>query len=104
MGIPLQEEFILALRNAGFQGVSLTCGGFLDQLVRGERYYPEWIERFELRWLYRLASEPHRLARRYLVEYQTFIIATGFAIMRYKLQPWRQDSKGSGGTAGSLPG
>ncbi|NJO34267.1 MAG: hypothetical protein HC869_15170 [Rhodospirillales bacterium] len=69
----MQESFLLRLRQQGFNGVGFTCGGFLDQYSIGKQYYPTWIDRLELRWLYRLIMEPGRLWRRYFVEYQPFV-------------------------------
>jgi len=73
MGAPLQETFLLRLKQRGFAGVGITCGGFLDQYEQADQYYPDVVDRFELRWLYRLVREPGRLGRRYLIHYQTFI-------------------------------
>ncbi|MGI9485843.1 MAG: WecB/TagA/CpsF family glycosyltransferase [Geminicoccaceae bacterium] len=73
MGSPIQESILLRLKLEGFSGVGFTCGGFLDQLVLDSQYYPTIIDRFDLRWLYRLMSEPRRLGRRYLICYQTFV-------------------------------
>lgn len=73
MGAPMQESLLLRLRCEGFSGVGFTCGGFLDQYVVDSQYYPAFIDRLDLRWLYRLLREPRRLGRRYLVQYQTFI-------------------------------
>ena len=73
MGAPRQEEFLLSLKRAGWQGTGFTCGGFLDQISNGMQYYPAWINRLNLRFLYRLYREPARLWRRYLIDYQVFI-------------------------------
>lgn len=73
MGAPLQERFLLELKNQGWQGIGFTCGGFFDQLNSKRSYYPRWIDVLNLRFLYRLYREPRRLARRYLVEYQAFM-------------------------------
>ena len=73
MGSPIQESILLRLKLEGFSGVGFTCGGFLDQFVLDSQYYPTFIDRFDLRWVYRLMSEPRRLGRRYLIYYQTFI-------------------------------
>ena len=73
MGSPVQESILLRLKLDGFSGVGFTCGGFLDQFVLDSQYYPAFIDRFELRWLYRLMNEPKRLGRRYLILYQTFV-------------------------------
>ncbi|PWC27618.1 hypothetical protein CR165_16475 [Pseudoroseomonas aestuarii] len=79
MGSGPQEEFLLRLRAAGWHGVGFTCGGYLDQTAGGLEYYPAWIDRTNLRWLYRLAREPRRLWRRYLVDYGRFALRFGRA-------------------------
>jgi len=73
MGAPLQEEFLCSLRDTTWRGIGFTCGGFLDQLVVKVDYYPRWINRMNLRFIYRLYKEPARLWRRYLIEYQVFV-------------------------------
>lgn len=57
MGAPKQEKFVVDLRNAGYNGISFTCGGFLHQTSRGMNYYPEWVNRCNLRAIYRLFHE-----------------------------------------------
>ena len=73
MGAPLQEKFLMQLVSEGWSGTGFTCGGFLDQVVNPTYSYPDWIDRHDLRFLYRLYKEPRRLWRRYLVEYQVFL-------------------------------
>lgn len=73
MGVVRQEQFLLDARDAGWQGAGFTCGGFLDQLGAGLQYYPGWVDRMNLRFAWRLAREPGRLWRRYLVDYQEFL-------------------------------
>ncbi len=41
MGAPLQEQFALDLRDAGFKGIVFTCGGFLHQTADRINYYPD---------------------------------------------------------------
>lgn len=82
MGAPHQERLLAALRAAGWRGVGVTCGGFLDQLALKARYYPAWIDRLELRWLYRLSREPRRLLRRYAVDYLPFVAGIALALLR----------------------
>ena len=85
MGAPHQERLLLELRRRGFAGVGFTCGGFLDQLAEKPRYYPAWIDKAELRWLYRLCREPRRLLRRYTLDYAPFVAATLGAVLRQRL-------------------
>lgn len=73
MGAPLQERFLTQLVSAGWHGIGMTCGGFLDQTTRSAAYYPDWVDRFDVRFLYRLIKEPRRLWHRYLVDYQVFL-------------------------------
>lgn len=75
MGSLVQEEFLDTLVARGWKGCGFTCGGYLDQLGNGLRYYPAWVDRTNLRFLYRLAKEPRRLWRRYLLDYPLFVRA-----------------------------
>ncbi|MDG2524683.1 WecB/TagA/CpsF family glycosyltransferase [Stenotrophomonas sp. HITSZ_GD] len=64
-GNPLQEQWILdhapRLRTPLVFGV----GALLDFLSGNARRAPQWVRRFHLEWLYRLAHEPRRLLKRY---------------------------------------
>ena len=76
MGIPKQEALLVALHTAGYKGFAITCGGFFDQYLESHEnyYYPKLINRWNLRFLYRLLKEPRRLWRRYFVDYQIFLM------------------------------
>ena len=63
MGSPLQEQFAVDLRDSGFKGIIFTCGGFLHQTVRRMVYYPEWINKYNLRAFYRLYREKDTFKR-----------------------------------------
>lgn len=67
MGSPLQEQFALDLKNAGFKGVVFTCGGFLHQTAERIHYYPKWINKYNLRAFYRLFHEKGMWGRLYNV-------------------------------------
>jgi len=69
VGMPQQE--ILARRiadRADVRGVGLCVGASIDFLTGKQRRAPVWFQKFGLEWLYRLLSDPRRLASRYLVE------------------------------------
>lgn len=68
LGMPLQEQVIEVLREAGIHGVVAAVGGAIDQLAGIQRNAPRWLGRLGIEWLWRLASQPRRLAGRYLVE------------------------------------
>jgi N-acetylglucosaminyldiphosphoundecaprenol N-acetyl-beta-D-mannosaminyltransferase len=47
--------------------VVVAVGAALDFLTGAQRRAPSWMSRAGLEWLHRLASDPRRLARRYLL-------------------------------------
>lgn len=58
------RTFLLKVRNAGFQGIGFTCGGFIHQTANNEiEYYPLWIDRMNLRFVYRMYKEKHTRKR-----------------------------------------
>lgn len=72
MGSPLQERFMMALpEGAGW--VSLGVGGSFDVLAGLKRDAPAWARGRGLEWLFRLAQDPRRLWRRYLVTNTWFV-------------------------------
>ena len=69
LGMPQQE--ILANRIAEHphaRGVGLCIGASIDFLTGKQRRAPVWLRKAGFEWLYRLLSDPQRLARRYLFE------------------------------------
>lgn len=84
MGGGAQERFIVALRDSGWQGLAISCGGYLDQLAQGDRvrYYPRWVNALHLRAPWRALHEPGRLLPRYLVDYQPFYRAALRLLLR----------------------
>ena len=66
MGVIKQEEFLLRAKELGYLGIGFTCGGFISQIAENNiDYYPAWIDRMNLRFLYRMYKEPHT-RKRYL--------------------------------------
>lgn len=64
MGALMQERFLLKVKEAGFQGTGFTCGGFIHQTAKNEiDYYPAWIDRMNLRFVYRMYKEKHTRKR-----------------------------------------
>ena len=64
MGALIQEHFLLKVKEKGYQGIGFTCGGFIHQTAKNEiDYYPEWIDRMNLRFLYRMYKEKHTRKR-----------------------------------------
>jgi N-acetylglucosaminyldiphosphoundecaprenol N-acetyl-beta-D-mannosaminyltransferase len=73
LGPPKQELWIDRARTLVGPAVALGVGASLDFLVGKYRRAPQWMGRIGLEWAYRLAQEPRRLWRRYLVEGPRFI-------------------------------
>lgn len=67
MGAPIQEQYAVKLKEAGFCGTVFTCGGFLHQSVKSINYYPDWINKYNLRAFYRLFHEKGLWGRLYNV-------------------------------------
>ena len=67
MGTPLQEQFCIDLKRAGYKGIAFTCGGFLHQTTNRLNYYPDWVNKFNLRAFYRLTHEKGLWGRLYNV-------------------------------------
>ena len=76
MGSPLQEQFCLDLKNAGYKGIAFTCGGFLHQTANRLKYYPDWVNKYNLRAFYRLFHEKGLWGRLYNVLIQFPILFT----------------------------
>ena len=66
LGCPKQERWMAAQR-AALPCVLVGVGAAFDFLARAKRQAPAWMQGVGLEWLFRLASEPRRLWRRYLV-------------------------------------
>ncbi len=89
LGAPRQERFIEA--HAGELGakVALGIGAAIDMAAGRVQRAPKLVQRVGAEWLWRLASEPRRLARRYLIEDAPFAWLAIRAL-------WRRAGGGSG--------
>lgn len=64
MGAVMQEKFLLKVKDAGYCGIGFTCGGFIHQTSKDQiDYYPAWVDKMNLRFLYRMYKEPHTRMR-----------------------------------------
>ena len=69
VGSPQQEMVAWAARQRGdVCGIGLCCGASLDFLSGKTSRAPKWMRQIRLEWLHRLASEPRRMWKRYLVD------------------------------------
>jgi N-acetylglucosaminyldiphosphoundecaprenol N-acetyl-beta-D-mannosaminyltransferase len=69
VGSPQQEMLAAAIQATGrAHGTGLCIGASLEFLAGARRRAPAWMQHADLEWLYRLAHDPRRLARRYVVD------------------------------------
>jgi N-acetylglucosaminyldiphosphoundecaprenol N-acetyl-beta-D-mannosaminyltransferase len=74
LGFPKQERFIHRYGAELRPAVALGMGASLDFVAGAVRRAPRWMQRSGLEWLFRLAQEPRRMARRYLIEDPRFAL------------------------------
>ncbi len=87
LGAPKQEKWIAANLDRLAVPVSIGVGAALDYLAGTLREPPRWVSRVGLEWLWRLAQEPRRLWRRYLVDGLRFVGLVLLARLRRRDAP-----------------
>jgi N-acetylglucosaminyldiphosphoundecaprenol N-acetyl-beta-D-mannosaminyltransferase len=84
MGSPLQEGFLFDLQDKGWKGTGFSCGGFIYQASLKLDYYPVWVNKFKLRWLYRGIYEPRALLK--TLKIPKFIILLMYDLLKHKFR------------------
>jgi N-acetylglucosaminyldiphosphoundecaprenol N-acetyl-beta-D-mannosaminyltransferase len=82
MPSPFKETWCEREREALGVPVVLGVGGSFDVLAGFVRRAPRLMQRAGLEWLWRLAMEPRRLFRRYLVTNTVFLARAAVEIAR----------------------
>ena len=83
MGVPVQELWLDRHAHRLSARLSFGVGALLDFLAGEVTRAPSPVRWARMEWIWRLAQEPHRLARRYLVGTPTFLVrALGHAMGR----------------------
>jgi N-acetylglucosaminyldiphosphoundecaprenol N-acetyl-beta-D-mannosaminyltransferase len=90
LGAPKQEKWMAAHRQRLTAPVALGVGAAFDFHAGVKRQAPLWMRRNGLEWLFRLCSEPQRLARRYAVGNSIFIALTVSRILKGLFRPGRR--------------
>jgi N-acetylglucosaminyldiphosphoundecaprenol N-acetyl-beta-D-mannosaminyltransferase len=62
---PLQQDFVVTYGARLDAPIVMTVGAYFDHLAERLDWYPRWMDRLRLDWLYRLYREPARLRKRY---------------------------------------
>ena len=78
LGTPQQDELVHRLRPE-LAAVLIPVGAAFDFLAGNKSQAPKWMQRSGLEWLFRMVSEPRRLARRYLKANTRFL----YSIVRH---------------------
>jgi N-acetylglucosaminyldiphosphoundecaprenol N-acetyl-beta-D-mannosaminyltransferase len=73
-GMPVQERWLMENRERLEVRVALTGGAIIDRMAGQVRRGPRWMTDNGLEWLTRLAAEPTRLWRRYLIGNPVFLL------------------------------
>jgi N-acetylglucosaminyldiphosphoundecaprenol N-acetyl-beta-D-mannosaminyltransferase len=89
IGAPKQEKWMARMRDCLDAPVLVGVGAAFDFHAGLVPQAPAWVQRLGLEWLFRLATEPRRLWRRYARYNPLFV--RGFA-MQYLRHRWRARS------------
>lgn len=76
MGTPTQERWIAGHRDALHVPVVWAVGALFDFVTGEIPRGPRWMTQHGLEWVCRLAAEPRKLWRRYLIGNPTFLLRT----------------------------
>ncbi|MDD3179864.1 MAG: WecB/TagA/CpsF family glycosyltransferase [Opitutaceae bacterium] len=84
---PKQERFMAEAWNQLDAGLLLGVGAAFDIHAGRVRQAPRWVQRSGFEWLFRLALEPRRLWRRYLLNNPLFLLRTAAQLARLRRYP-----------------
>ena len=72
-----------------YDALVFTCGAFISQTANSNAqqgaYYPNWINKYNLRWLYRFIKEPH-VIKRVAIYYPKFLLFFFKDLLFYKFK------------------
>ena len=80
LGCPKQEKWIASRRDLLQVPVTAGVGAAFDFLTGRARQAPPWLREHGLEWAFRLATEPGRLWRRYLIQGSEFAACFAFEL------------------------
>lgn len=72
LGAPKQEKW-MAAHQGKTDGLMIGVGAGFDYYAGNIQRAPEWMQRSNMEWLYRLIQDPRRLFKRYLITNTKFI-------------------------------
>ena len=83
LGCPKQELWMAAHR-ASIRAVLVGVGAAFEFHAGTARRAPGWMRNSGLEWLHRLASEPRRLWKRYLVTNTAFVVGAARQLVKWR--------------------
>jgi len=84
LGTPKQDLVAARMRHLEAAPVILCVGAAFDFVSGTKPRAPGWVQRAGLEWAFRLASEPERLWRRYLLGNPAFLWGVGRDVLRHR--------------------
>jgi N-acetylglucosaminyldiphosphoundecaprenol N-acetyl-beta-D-mannosaminyltransferase len=93
LGFPKQDRLIDGLRSSRPAMWFLSCGISLSFVSGDVQRAPRWVQRLGLEWLHRLAQEPRRLARRYVIEGFPFMARLVVSAVRGRFRDQDADAR-----------
>lgn len=84
IGSPKQDRWMHAHKDR-VRGVMLGVGAAFDFFAGAKPQAPRWMQSSGLEWMFRLASEPRRLWRRYLTQNPKFVLLAVAQILRARV-------------------
>lgn len=84
LGTPKQDRWMAEHVGKIDAAVLVGVGAAFDYLGDNLRPAPNWMQRAGLEWLFRLLSEPRRLAHRYLVGNCIFLVCIAVQLLGWK--------------------
>ena len=85
LGCPKQERLITRLAPVLPTAWFIACGAAIPFAAGTLQRAPDWMQRAGLEWAYRLANEPRRLVRRYLLDDLPFAASLLASSAAYRL-------------------
>lgn len=82
-----KQDFWMAAHRGRVQAVMLGVGAAFDFLAGTKSQAPRWMMRNGLEWLYRLATEPRRLWKRYLKHNPRFVVLFALQLVGWRKFP-----------------
>ena len=89
LGMPKQELLIDEIRHRLRGAALLGVGAAFDLLAGNQPEAPDWMKKRGLEWVYRLAHEPGRLWRRYVIDNPLFMFLLARELLSRRIEALR---------------